>query len=495
MLNDFKLHITRHLQPMHIEIRNSVFRDNIEGNRLIEAPLPIRKVIDTSEFQRLRHIRQMGLSSFVFPTAEHSRFSHSLGVYATAKQVFAQLEMRSRNLQFSGPWFRFDEAAENDFCIAALCHDVGHTAFSHVLENVLLPKDFRSHEECTRALVAENTEISKAIDLVADRDAVLLHFDKKHPNKVLNDLISSPFDVDRCDYVLRDGLMTGVEYGKYDLKWLIHSLRVLKGDYLRNPALLLEGPRGIDALRQFLSARRYLHRQVYFHSSVRAAQILLKAIFERMQDVADANGASSLTPECLRAILKREKPTLGEFIDTTDIEINYMIRNFSKHHSDETLRYLCQLFIDRRFPKCIIDSAKRNDPPSSDYNIIFNQDDDGGQQSLWSELEPNSILSALNVIQDFVANRMEAIQAPRDAARYLVSFDKVEFRSDPPSDLLFAFQDCTVPLEAINGESVGFNIRGLLEYFSIDRLFVPSGLEDEVREFVEERFGSKPAGE
>src|SRR5258705_7897127 len=125
---------------MHIEIRNSVLRDNIEGNRLIEASFSVRKVIDSLEFQRLRNVRQMGLSSFVFPTAEHSRFAHSVGVYATAKQVFAQLQIRARPLQFSGPWFRFDEAAENDFCIAALCHDIGHTAFSHVLENVLLPE-------------------------------------------------------------------------------------------------------------------------------------------------------------------------------------------------------------------------------------------------------------------------------------------------------------------------------------------------------------------
>ena len=257
---------------MHIDVRNSVIRDNIEGNRLIEASSSIRRVIDAAELQRLRHIRQMGLSSFVFPTAEHSRFAHSLGVYSVAKQVFNQLQMRAAPHQFSGPWFRFDDAAENDFCIAALCHDIGHTAFSHVLENVLLPEGFRSHEDCTRALIAEKTSISEAIDDVADRDAVLLYFDKKHPNKVLNDLISSPFDVDRCDYVLRDGAMAGVEYGKYDLKWLIHSLRVLKGRYLGHPILLLEGPRGIDALRQFLSARRYMHRQVYFHPSVRAAQ-------------------------------------------------------------------------------------------------------------------------------------------------------------------------------------------------------------------------------
>src|ERR1700733_4402453 len=312
---------------MLIEIRNSIIRDNIEGNRLIEASLDIRKVIDSVEFQRLRCIKQMGLSSLVFPTAEHSRFSHSLGVYATAKQVFSQLRLRANPLQLSGPWFRFDDNAETDFCVAALCHDVGHTAFSHVLENVLLPEDFRSHEDCTRALSGGDTNFAKAVENVADKEAVLLYFDKKHPNKALNDLISSPFDVDRCDYVLRDGVMSGVEYGTYDLKWLVHALRVVKAEYFGHPVLLLEGPRGIDALRQFLSARRYLYRHVYFHASVRSAQILLKGIFERMQDCGASLNAAELTPECLRPILATKKPSLSQFIDTTDNEIQFMIRN------------------------------------------------------------------------------------------------------------------------------------------------------------------------
>jgi HD superfamily phosphohydrolase len=474
---------------MLTDIRNSIIRDNIEGNRLIEASLAIRKVIDAVEFQRLRHIKQMGLSSLVFPTAEHSRFCHSVGVYATARQVFAQLQVSAKPLQLSGPWFRFDDNAETDFCVAALCHDVGHTAFSHVLENVLLPEGFRSHEDCTRALIAGDTKVATAIHDVADREAVLFYLDKTHPNKALNDLISSPFDVDRCDYVLRDGTMGGVEYGKYDLKWLIHALRVVKSEYLGHPVLILEGPRGIDALRQFLSARRYLHRQVYFHAAVRAAQILLKGIFERMQDCGKSVSALELTPPCLHPILATKKPSLGQFVDTTDIEIHYMIRTYAKDHKDPTLRYLCNLFMSRQLPKCIVDSAKRNTALSSQYNIRFSSDGPAEQPSFWEEIEPKTMATASRVIQEFVADRMEVIEGPREAARYLVSLDRVEFRSDPPADLLFAFQDETVPLEQIVAASVGFDIRGLLEHFSIDRLFVPAGLEDEVKEFVSDQFG------
>lgn len=479
---------------MRIEIRNSIIRDNIEGNRLIEVPLEIRKIIDAVEFQRLRDIRQMGLSSFVFPTAEHSRFSHSLGVYATAKQVFSQLQLRANTLQLSGPWFRFDDNAETDFCVAALCHDIGHTAFSHVLENVLLPEGFRSHEDCTRALITSGTKVSERIDDVADKEAVLLYFDKKHPNKALNDLISSPFDVDRCDYVLRDGLMAGVEYGKFDLKWLVHALRVVKAQYFGHPVLLLEGPRGIDALRQFLSARRYLYRQVYFHSSVRAAQIVLKGIFERMQDCGETLNAVKLTPECLRPILATKKPSLGQFIDTTDNEILFMIRNYAKSHKDKTLQYLCGLFISRQFPKCVLDSSKRNTPISSQYHITFSNDGPSDQPSFWDNVDPKEIAVVSREIQDFVSNKMSAINAPAEAARYLVSMDRVEFRSDPPADLLFAFQDETIPLEEIDSSLVGFDVKGLLEQFSIDRLFVPAGLEDDVKEFMMDQF-ARPSKE
>ena len=90
--------------------------------------------------------------------------------------------------------------------------------------------------------------------------------------------------------------------------------------------------------------------------------------------------------------------------------------------------------------------------------------DNQGQGLLWDEFEPATFVKVSQEIQEFVSSRMTAIEAPPEAARYLVSFDKVEFRSDPPADLLFAFQDETVPLEDIVSNSVGFDVKGLLEY-------------------------------
>jgi uncharacterized protein len=97
-------------------IHNSIIRDNVENNRLIEVTAAVRRVIDAREFQRLRHIRQLGLSHWVFPTAEHSRFTHSLGVYATADFAFRHLRDRAFALDLQTPGMRFDEDEHLDFC-------------------------------------------------------------------------------------------------------------------------------------------------------------------------------------------------------------------------------------------------------------------------------------------------------------------------------------------------------------------------------------------
>ena len=126
--------------------------------------------------------------------------------------------------------------------------------------------------------------VGKAIKSISDLDAVRLFLTREHINRALTVLVSGSFDADRADYILRDSYMTGVNYGRYDLNWLFHSMTI-ETNRNEQPILVLDSRRGLDSLRQFLSARRYLYRQVYFHSAVRAAQVLLKAIFDRIQDI------------------------------------------------------------------------------------------------------------------------------------------------------------------------------------------------------------------
>jgi HD superfamily phosphohydrolase len=461
-------------------IPNSIIRDNIEGNRLIEAPKKIRQIIDCPEFQRLRAIKQTGFTSYVFPTAEHSRFAHSLGVYATAIQFFRHLKLRSGNLSLS-PLVDFDEKTESDFMVAALCHDIGHTPFSHVLEAMLLPKGIGRHEDCTVALLDETRTIGKAIKVAADLDAVKLFIANKHPNKALNDLISSEFDVDRCDYLIRDAHMAGVEYGRFDLKWLLHAVTVEVNE-LGQPVLLMDGPRGIDAFRQFLSARRYMYRQVYYHPTIRGASILLKAIFRRMQDYKDHSESLQLIPTCLQSAISGNI-SIDDFLRTTDIEVNFMIRNFADSHRDPVLSHLAQLFVTRQFPKAVLDSAKVNE--SLTYRYKFG-DDVESENAIATEASP-----FLEELRAFVADRLQRIAQPPEVANYLVAIDRAPFKSPLPTDILFAFGGETVSLQEIDSGCVGFDVEKLSEPFAITRLFVPRGVSDAAREYIQARFRVK----
>jgi uncharacterized protein len=360
-----------------------VIRDNIQANRLIDKPSYIKGILNSIEFQRLRNIRQMGLASYVFPTAEHSRFVHSLGVLGTAQIAYKHLKSVTADLNLFMPGLKFDEITERDFCIAAMCHDIGHTAFSHLLETTLLPAPFRSHEECTIAILSRDTSASRALKDVADPDAITALIHGTHPNPVLNDLVSGSFDVDRCDYVLRDSTMSGVEYGQFDLKWLVRAISV---ELNRNgqPVLVLDGARGMDALRQFLSARRYMHRQVYFHRGVRSSQILLKAILERIQDGGFNRTTRPHIPQPLRGLQKAARPTFDEFMQTTDIQILGVVHSLAhEKHNDPVLRYLCLALLERRIPRCILDSSIMTKPIAYIYDISDGRDDSGQQTEMW----------------------------------------------------------------------------------------------------------------
>lgn len=465
-----------------------ILRDNIEGNRLIEKPDYIKPVLDSREFQRLRGIRQMGLASYVFPTSEHSRFVHSLGVLGTAQSAYKHIRNSAAGHNLIMPGLRFDPETEKDFCIASMCHDVGHTAFSHLLETTLLPAPFRNHEECTLHILREDTKISRAINDVADLDAVCALVQGKHPNPVLNDLVSGAFDVDRCDYVLRDSFMSGVEYGQFDLKWLIRAISIELNN-LGQPTLVLDGTRGMDALRQFLSARRYMHRQVYFHRSVRSGQILLKSILERIQDLGDDRSLKSIIPRPLRFLQKRTRPTIEDFIQTTDSEVMSMIHAIAySTHKDRVIKYLCESIIDRKIPKCILDSSTMVESFDKTYKILTDdQIEISDQHEMWPLLGSKAA-SVLEALRSFIEKQLRSSGIPEEISRYLVKFDSVRFRSSLPSDFRFEFGNKIVPFDNIHADVVGFQIRSLLETFHINRLFVPKEIAGEAREYVDSNY-------
>lgn len=481
---------------MRPQIKNTVIRDNVRNNRLIAVSSDIMRVVDAPEFQRLRGIRQLGLTSCVFPTADHSRFAHSLGVLATATEVYAALKIKAEPCMLTVPGLRFDDASELDFCLAAMCHDLGHTAFSHVLENVLLPAGMRRHEQCTKELLLNGGPVSTAISRIADIDSILLFMDREHPNKALSSLISGPFDVDRCDYLLRDSAMTGVDYGHFDLAWLIHSMSI-DINTLNQPVLTLDGPRGLDALRQFLAARRYMHRQIYFHPTVRAAQVLLRGIFDRILDVGVPEAISSSAPYGLRNFLRGSDVTTGDFIETQDADVQILIKLLARESTDETLKIMSEMFLRREYPKCVLDSAKsfrsfeEAHGISDAYEPVLEQHPQ--QLALWSESNPIRVAEYEAECRSIVSDRLQASGKPRDLAQYLVVSDRRTFKSDPPTDFMFSYGEHNVPLESIDSKAVGYNLPRLMESFQLFRFFAPSEFTGALRSLAQDHALSRRA--
>ena len=249
------------------------------GHRLVV------RLIDTREVQRLRRIRALGLASLAFPGGEHSRFAHAVG----SAHVMQRYLERVRSLADELPAHdRIDPWWEAVALAAALLHDLGHGPFSHTFEAVL--PDARAHESWTSQIILDpSTEVH----------AVLREFDARAPEAVerlihgecpirhLARAVSGTFDVDRCDYLMRDSYMTGVRYGLLDLDWLLGSLRLYLPAGASAATLAVDGAKGLTAVEGFFLARLYMYRQVYLHKAVRTAEVTIRALF-RGQTISTA---------------------------------------------------------------------------------------------------------------------------------------------------------------------------------------------------------------
>lgn len=259
-------------------------RDPVHG--FIELESYELQLIDTYPFQRLRHIRQLGLTSYVYPGAEHTRFQHSLGVCHLGGKALDVLGRQSLFLRALGGrrelkrWRRV-------FRAACLLHDVGHPPFSHASEG-LLP-DGLSHDDMGRRVLESHDGMSDILERAhvepADVAAVMggdpLNRDCAVPVLLLRALLSGHLGVDRMDYLLRDSLFCGVRYGVFDVDRLINCLVVYENEEAEGPAIgVREG--GVHAAEGLLLARYYMFTQVYFHKVRRAYDIALTELMKKL---------------------------------------------------------------------------------------------------------------------------------------------------------------------------------------------------------------------
>lgn len=295
------------------------------------------RLIDTPEFQRLRYIKQLGLALYTFQGAEHSRFTHSLGV----------MHVMTRVLDHLGKRYSISAESRVVARAAALLHDLGHGPFSHVIEKVLK----QNHERWTTSIIADpSTAVHQQ----------LAGFDPSLPEKVIaaiehryrpafiGDLVSSQLDVDRFDYLLRDSLMTGAKYGNYDLEWIIHALEIDE----QNERIYVAA-NGLYAVEEYLQARFYMFRQVYFHRSLRSAEAVLMSILRRAVELMRAGVLEFIVANSvMERVLKGEHLTTGEYLRFDDHDVMFHLKQWARE-PDAILNDLARRFLERRLFKAI----------------------------------------------------------------------------------------------------------------------------------------------
>lgn len=230
-------------------------------------------LIEHPWFQRLRNIKQLGLTSFVYPGATHSRFQHGLGALHLMNMAMATL--RDKGVKISAE-------EEEATLIAILLHDAGHGPFSHALENSIISGI--THEDISLLLMKKLDEeffgrLTLAIDI----------FTGTYPRKFLHDLISGQVDMDRLDYLRRDSFFTGVIEGTVGSDRIIRMLNVIDDS-------LVVDEKGIYSIEKFLIARRLMYWQVYMHKTVISSESLLVNILKRAKELADSGFELYATP-------------------------------------------------------------------------------------------------------------------------------------------------------------------------------------------------------
>jgi hypothetical protein len=298
--------------------------------------------IDTYEFQRLRDLKQLGATYYVFPSATHTRFEHSIGVSHLAGLTMESLKNAQPELEIT--------KKDIELCrIAGLLHDIGHGAFSHALEHSIV--DGISHEEISlkfmKKLNAEfNGQLTIAINV----------FEGKYPRKFLNQLISSQLDIDRLDYLKRDSFYTGVAEGNISSERLIAMIHVV------NDELVIE-QKGIYSVEKFLIARRLMYWQVYLHKTGLSAENMLVNVLRRAKELSQKGErlfASKALTYFLTTKITEENftdETLEIFSKLDDYDILSAIKEWTDS-SDRVLSLLSKMIVDRNLLKVEIQQKR-----------------------------------------------------------------------------------------------------------------------------------------
>ena len=285
--------------------------------------------LDSKEFQRLRRIRQLGGDFQVYPTAEHSRFSHSLGVYEIVRRMVT--EVKSLCVELT----EYDKVC---VMLAGLLHDVGHGPFSHAFENITN----HSHEEYTAKIILGNTELNAILRNVSEKlpQDIVSIIQHTHENDILNQIVSGQLDADRMDYLLRDSYFTATSYGQFDLERILRTMRVRKTAEGRK--VIVVKYTGIHSVEDYIMARYQMYWQVYYHPVARSYEAVFIQLFNRLKDIFKVDKDYFEDMKVLIPFLEKSEVSVEEYFKL----------------DENSLLYCCALIQDKE-DKIAADLARR----------------------------------------------------------------------------------------------------------------------------------------
>ena len=322
--------------------KKKIINDPVHGFVSIPSEF-IFDLIEHPYFQRLRRIKQLGLTHYVFPGATHSRYQHTIG--ALHLMSLALESLKNKEVKIT--------SEEQDAVLAAiLLHDIGHGPFSHALEESLMSGI--NHEMLSQLLMNDlNQQFEGKLDLA------IQIFNNNYSKKFLHQLVSSQLDMDRLDYIKRDSFFTGVTEGTIGTDRIIKMLNVLDDN-------LVVEKKGIYSIEKFLISRRLMYWQVYLHKTVMASEYLLVKMLQRAKYLGNSNIDVFATP-CLSFFLKQNitmdnyngqlQKVISNFVQLDDSDIISSAKVWM-NHSDKVLSILARNLIERKLPSLILSENK-----------------------------------------------------------------------------------------------------------------------------------------
>lgn len=313
--------------------KKKIFNDPVYGFISIPDALHF-DLVEHPYFQRLRRIKQLGLTHLVYPGALHTRFHHSLGAMHLMQQAITILRNKGYDI---------NKEEARAASLAILLHDIGHGPYSHTLEQTIIQGV--SHETISQLLMQQlNKEYHGALD------ETLAIFDDSHPKKFLNKLVSSQLDMDRMDYLKRDSFYSGVTEGNINADRLLAMLEIVDNE------LAIEA-KGIYSVEKFLVARRLMYWQVYLHKTVLSAENILMKVLLRAREIAP-DVIHKVTDPLAYFLLKQDgfenlendQKTLEIYCQLDDFDVFTALKTWCSH-PDPILRYLSNAIVNRKLFK------------------------------------------------------------------------------------------------------------------------------------------------